>query len=50
MAAGSFSGTSRTWITLCSGPVGGSSSYGLAVFANSVSPQVGPAPNGYDEM
>src|ERR687891_1187859 len=50
VAAGLFSGTERTWITPCRGPVGGSSSYGLAVFANSVSPQVGPAPSGYDEL
>src|SRR5919109_314154 len=50
VAAGLLSGTEMTWITPWSGPVGGSSSNGLAVFANSVSPQVGPAPSGYDEM
>ena len=40
-----------TWITPCSGFAGspGSPSYGLAVFWNSVSPQVGPARSGYDE-
>src|SRR5918998_476529 len=50
-AAGSANGTSTTWITPWCGLLGlpGSSSYGLAVFRNSVSPQVGPGRSGYED-